>query len=114
MWGGISHATGFQDLILVKLHQFNIVHGDPRLDNVLKFDGKLRWIDLQTANGVLGTIHLKKDLYIFLKSRFGDVDKLLEENDNLLLNYGNNPTEEKAISIYELLLPYTCKYIGYK
>ena len=92
--------------LLVALHKLQIVHGDPRLDNVLNFDGNLKWIDMRTTTRAFVAFELKNDMCIFLKSRFWQraIDGLFEEYGTLLDEYGNDPTEEKAIDIYEMVL----------
>jgi hypothetical protein len=95
---------------LVILHLSGITHGDPRYNNILRFNNdQLKWIDLRSVQAFT-TIHdIKKDLSILFKSILykKNIDLPLIEHDALLTEYANNPSEEKANALYGIIYQLT-------
>ena len=94
--------------VLVALHTNNILHGDPRIDNILLVENKFRWIDFRKSrHGAATTTSAKStDLKICITSLFhsGLSDQILSWYQGKfrlkLLAYGEEcPSEEKALSL---------------
>jgi tRNA A-37 threonylcarbamoyl transferase component Bud32 len=86
---------------LVSLHLMDLVHGDPRLDNIMTFNGVFKWIDMRQACSGIGCNQISKavDLKILLMSRYNlnNMDAWFETNKNYFIEYGSNPTLDKAM-----------------
>ncbi len=81
---------------LVELHQNGVVHGDPRIANVIQLsDGSLRWIDLRLPVGTIG-----QDVKILIESVF---NKTIAENEQVqerVLHYRHEPSVERMTIVY--------------
>jgi tRNA A-37 threonylcarbamoyl transferase component Bud32 len=92
---------------LVKLHKANIVHGDPRFSNLLKFGNNYKWIDFRKSLSGLNCFHSTKanDLRILLKSKFLNatnediIDKWFVLNSEQMDSYGVMEDESLAWKI---------------
>ena len=82
--------------LLYELHSKNIIHGDPRIDNVLRLGSQLKWIDFRQCETVTTAISIYRDVMIFLKS----VGYTLVDTE---INYANDPTLEKLTAIVDKL-----------
>lgn len=82
--------------LLYELHSKNIIHGDPRIDNVLRLGSQLKWIDFRQYETVTTAISIYHDVMIFLKS----VGYTLVDTE---INYANDPTLEKLTAIVDKL-----------
>lgn len=78
--------------LLYALHSKEIIHGDPRIDNVLRLGSDLKWIDFRDCETVTTKVNKRHDVKIFLKSvgyNLSDVeiDKYVEHTtlDNLTI-----------------------------
>jgi serine/threonine protein kinase len=70
---------------LYGLHSCNVIHGDPRIDNVLVLDGSLKWIDFRQSDPFATKFSKRYDVEILLTSlnlSVSNVDKEIEEYVN--------------------------------
>jgi tRNA A-37 threonylcarbamoyl transferase component Bud32 len=59
-------------VMLYRLHQKGFAHGDPRWQNIIRFEGNLLWIDFDNFV-LLSTPHnTEKDLLLLMASVYGD------------------------------------------
>lgn len=90
-----------RDLIrsLARLHQKQIIHGDPRIQNVVIVGGNLRWIDFRgTKLQINGVLSMRRDMEVLLRSlgvSTGEVDACVADYDG---------SDEKANAVIGKLL----------
>ena len=94
--------------LLVSIHIQGIIHGDPRLANVIRIGNILKWIDLRAfRGGQAATPDFKSnDLKIciksfFLPSKSAAIELKFIEIENLLNSYGKIPTINAALQIFD-------------
>ncbi len=84
---------------LFELHNAGIIHGDPRITNIILLnDESLRWIDLRHTGGTFAN-----DVVILVESVFTEV-KSIASNPKVLdlaMSYQRAISVTKIISIYE-------------
>jgi hypothetical protein len=82
--------------LLFQLHARGIIHGDPRIANVITLaDSSLRWIDFRSA-----TLGFYEDLKILVDSVWEDATKHVRVTQLMRL-YSNSPSEAKMMEVYE-------------
>lgn len=101
------------------LHQSGIIHGDPRVDNVLKKDEQYKWIDFMQS-GVDPTAANEKDFALLLNSLTGaDYDIIFSEvkkifRPTLSKTFSQMNLEQKASILNKLVeyleLLWSCSY----
>jgi hypothetical protein len=92
---------------LVALHDKNILHGDPRIDNILLVDGNFCWIDFRKSRfGFSATSTAKSnDLKICIMSLFHSnfTESIASwcqgRFHDQFIEYGLHPTEELALAL---------------
>ena len=100
----------YQDIIrlLSQLHQEGFLHGDPRLGNVVEFQGKLYWIDfmiLPSFQGYLPRLDLVDDMTKFVKTILPHYPKLPDKVQDALNKYdGSAETTEALIQVVRKIL----------
>ena len=77
------------------LHSHGVIHGDPRIDNVLTLDGVLKWIDFRQLEMVTIKISRRHDVNILCQSLGGLVANAKEEIEA----YVNNPSVERLCQV---------------
>ncbi|KAG9407535.1 hypothetical protein AC1031_002250 [Aphanomyces cochlioides] len=87
-----SHVANLFDL-LWQLHRIDLVHGDPRVPNVIVHDGKLLWIDLAQVMRAIPALR-KLDAEILAKSILYRQVELPTEPPELIAAYGMDPTQD--------------------
>jgi serine/threonine protein kinase len=80
---------------LCGLHSHSVIHGDPRIENVLILEGVVRWIDFCLCETVTTKISRRRDVEILYKSLGGLVGAASEEIEA----YANGPTVEKLLCV---------------
>ena len=80
---------------LCGLHSHDVIHGDPRIENVLVLDGAVRWIDFRLTETVTTKISKRRDVEILYTSLGGLVGSASEEIEA----YSNGPTVEKLLCV---------------
>jgi hypothetical protein len=83
---------------LFTLHKSNVIHGDPRIANLLKLDGDLKWIDFRESQTVTTKISIRHDVEILFKS-LGGCD---ENAKGAIGEYMDAPTLEKLQHILSM------------
>ncbi|KAK1933727.1 hypothetical protein P3T76_011941 [Phytophthora citrophthora] len=80
--------------MLWQLHSAYVVHGDPRVPNVIVKDGQRLWIDLVEGRGAF-PILMQNDAGILTRSilHVSPKDSLDEDLEMLIKKYGGNPTK---------------------
>jgi tRNA A-37 threonylcarbamoyl transferase component Bud32 len=61
------------------LHSHDVVHGDPRIDNVLMLDGLLKWVDFCESVLVTTMVNRRVDVQILLKSLGSSAENVVDE-----------------------------------
>jgi hypothetical protein len=64
---------------LCELHSHDVIHGDPRIENVLILNGAIKWIDFRLSEMVTSKIDKRKDVEILLISLGGNVATASED-----------------------------------
>lgn len=83
-------------LLLFQLHYHGIIHGDPRVANVITLsESALRWIDFRSA-----TVSFYEDLAILVESVKEFATKHPQVTQ-LMRRYSKSPTEAKMMDVYE-------------
>ncbi len=77
------------------LHSHDIIHGDPRIQNVLMQGSTVKWIDFRCIERVTTKISRRRDVQILYESLGGVVNLVTEEIEA----YVNDPTVEKLCSV---------------
>lgn len=80
---------------LCGLHSHGIIHGDPRIENVLILDGAIKWIDFRLSETVTTKISRRRDVQILYESLGGKVAAASVEMDA----YMNDPSVEKLLNV---------------
>lgn len=80
---------------LCGLHSHDVIHGDPRIENVLNLEGTLKWIDFRLSELVTTKISRRRDVEILYKSLGGVVADAREQIDA----YVNDPSVEKLLVV---------------
>jgi tRNA A-37 threonylcarbamoyl transferase component Bud32 len=90
--------------LLYQLHKNNIVHGDPRVSNMILAEEKPIWIDLREARQVNSTLR-SWDAEILTRSvlRIGSKALLHEELDESIKVYGEKSNEENLAHIIKMV-----------
>jgi hypothetical protein len=78
---------------LCGLHSHGVIHGDPRIENVLILEGVVRWIDFRLCETVTCKITRRRDVEILYMSLGGLVGAASEQIEA----YANDPTVEKLL-----------------
>jgi hypothetical protein len=86
-------------MLLFALHSQNEFHGDPRLTNIILFEGKLLWIDFSTLHVLKTEEYLKKCFANDIRILTGSVSKCCtlridESFDECVSTYANDPSEQ--------------------
>lgn len=79
---------------LFELHSNGYIHGDPRIQNALLLQDKVKWIDFRHCKLVTTTIALEKDVKIFCKSLVGTTDNF----ENQISMYADSPSFENLLA----------------
>jgi tRNA A-37 threonylcarbamoyl transferase component Bud32 len=84
------------------LHDRNVIHGDPRVPNVILHEGKLLWIDLVGVRKTCASM-VRDDVTLLTKSilRIRGQDKLEITLQDLITKYVENQTKENIKSLAE-------------
>jgi len=90
--------TIFQSLHV--LHSNNVIHGDPRIENVLLLNDVVKWIDFRECELVTAKISLRRDVSILHESLGGAISGNANEKIEL---YMNDPTIENLFLVADLL-----------
>ena len=80
---------------LYGLHSCGVAHGDARIENVLKVDDKLQWIDFRKSQILTNQINRRRDVETLLESVGGSLSSVKEELDE----YVNNPTVQGLLAV---------------
>lgn len=91
-------------VLLCSLHLKNIVHGDPRIQNLVKVDGKLKWVDMRDM-GEFSVANIESDMRCTIQSCFVCSQSTIDENPAILRklqNYCEGVSNDKVIELYEL------------
>jgi hypothetical protein len=80
---------------LYGLHSCNVIHGDPRIDNVLVLDGSLKWIDFRQSDPFATKFSKRYDVEILLTSLNLSVPNV----DNEIEEYVNDSSLEKLCQV---------------
>jgi hypothetical protein len=80
---------------LCGLHSHGVIHGDPRIENVLILEGAVKWIDFRLSETVTTKISRRRDVDILYKSLGGVVAVASAEIEA----YVNDPSVEKLLSV---------------
>ena len=81
---------------LFQLHDNNVAHGDPRIENALLLDGNVRWIDFRLSKALTGKLGREKDVQILFKSLGGEMNP---RASGAIDAYARKPTLEGLINI---------------
>ncbi|CAH0482567.1 unnamed protein product [Peronospora belbahrii] len=95
-WTKAQHTGSMIRLVRTQLHKIGLIHGDPRVPNVIIFEKKRLWINLVEVREKATPVLKEVNAEIFTRSilrvpRFNLLDPTLEQ---LIDNYGNNATHE--------------------
>ncbi len=82
-------------LSMYGLHFHGVIHGDPRVENVLILDGRVKWIDFRLSEIVTTKISRRRDIEILYKSLGGVISIAREEIEK----YVNDPTVDHLLSV---------------
>lgn len=77
------------------LHSHEVIHSDPRLDNVLLVDGQLKWIDFRDSVSVTARVDMRYDVYILCRS----LDISIQKPDMDIEEYIVEKSVDKLIEI---------------
>eukprot|EP01039_Chlorochromonas_danica_P006611 gene6615-7304_t len=80
---------------LCGLHSHCVIHGDPRIENVLILNGAMKWIDFRLSETVTTKISRRRDVEILYKSLGGVIAVACAEIEA----YVNDPSVEKLLSV---------------
>jgi tRNA A-37 threonylcarbamoyl transferase component Bud32 len=82
-------------VLLCGLHTHDVIHGDPRIDNVLILEGVVKWIDFPLSEIVTTKISRRRDVEILHKSLGGDVAIARDEIEI----YVNDPNVNNLLDV---------------
>jgi serine/threonine protein kinase len=92
---------------LYKLHSKGIVHGDPRIPNILWYENEYRWIDFRESKSHWSVCQtIVKDVNIFLVSANGEavaVKPRSKKVDNLIDVYSKEISVENMLKIIHVV-----------
>lgn len=84
-------------LLLYELHQSGIIHGDPRIANVITLsDNALKWIDFRPQDSEVDLYHDLVTLVESVSLRAAKDMKVIQ----LMRRYGNSPCRENMTDVY--------------
>jgi len=89
--------------LLHSLHQLNIVHGDPRLENIVEVGDCLKWVDMRDM-GACSAYAIRLDMLCLMRSCFGCSIEKIEDSPavNRRLNvYCDGVSFENVNELYE-------------
>jgi tRNA A-37 threonylcarbamoyl transferase component Bud32 len=91
-------------LLLFSLHVEGITHGDPRLENIIMHEGRLKWMDMRDMCDHVDVQQVLNDVICVIACCFGVYRERIEENVDLINyirnEYTNNVTEENMVAVY--------------
>ena len=79
------------------LHSNNIIHGDPRLENLLILNNEVKWIDFRESEFITCKINKRRDVKILFESF---KERLVTEVDDKIEQYINNPSYDYLYAIF--------------
>ena len=80
---------------LSRLHAHDVIHGDPRIDNVMMLNGTMKWIDFRVFDFVTMKMSRRRDVEILVDSVDGVVSYARAEIDA----YVKDPTPDKLFRV---------------
>lgn len=80
---------------LYGLHCSDVIHGDPRIDNMLILNGTLKWIDFRESDAPTTKTGKRRDVKILLESVGGSS---LQASANIE-TYIKSPTKENLVAV---------------
>lgn len=80
---------------LYTLHANKVIHGDPRIDNVLLLDGEVKWIDFRESFTVTSKVSIRRDVTTLFQSLGGQVLAV----DLCVEAYVNGPSAERLCEV---------------
>lgn len=84
---------------LFTLHNNNIIHGDPRIQNALLLDGVIKWIDFREIEVVTTKVSLRRDVHLLCASLGMAVFTVDSFAYNRVELYVDDPSVEKLQNI---------------
>ena len=82
-------------VLLHGLHNSGVIHGDPRVENAIRLDGLLKWIDFRLSETVTTKISRRRDVHILLGSIGGNIQNAAEKIEA----YVNDPSVQNLQSV---------------
>jgi tRNA A-37 threonylcarbamoyl transferase component Bud32 len=95
--------------MLHKLHQYNMVHGDPRIPNIICFGEKLFWIDLAELADA-NFVFRKTDFVILTQSILSIPYKYTMDSD--VMELITMHARSKTLDTLKLLITKVCELLG--
>ena len=90
-------------VLLCSLHSKGIVHGDPRIQNIVQVNEKLKWVDMRYMHGE--SVSIESDMRCIIQSCFECTEVTLGEHSAILQKLGvyvNDVSMDNVNALYEV------------